>query len=192
MQCDYCDSQATVFFTQIVGGVSKKSCLCEKCALQNGVTDPMGFLSDEMNVTPMSDSDGSTAKEMQSEDTTHGLTTTTQPSDSQICPCCGFAFDDLKKTGRLGCSECYQFFHEEIKVNLGSMHKDTSHVGRVPAGMLQAFQRRQELEKLDQQMADAINDEDYEAAAAIRDQIQKLSAMPAEEMAEAETKTEQP
>ena len=189
MQCDYCDSKATVFFTQIIDGNSKKSCLCEECATKQGVTDPEGFLLGD--IKPPSDS-GSDTSGPNSDPKDPGLqidvnmggetseanTSTNAPypyGNPGICPGCGFAFDDLKKTGRLGCSQCYQFFRSEIKNNLGGMHVGTSHSGRVPEGMLEAFEHRQRLEQLQQEMNEAISDENYEKAAGLRDQISQLS-----------------
>ncbi len=55
------------------------------------------------------------------------------------------------------------------------MHVGTSHSGRVPEGMLEAFENRQRLEQLQQEMNGAISDENYEKAAALRDQIGQLS-----------------
>jgi len=183
MQCDYCDSKATVFFTQIIGGLTKKSCLCESCAAENGVTDPDGFLSDDVDPLTLSEQIASI------EDGNHVSTTPSEKKESmiseptsQLCASCGFSLDDLKKIGRLGCSECYQFFRGELKQNLGGMHKGTTHVGRVPVGLLRVFKHRQELEKLEGEMEAAIGAEDYEKAAALRDKIQKLSEEPAEEL----------
>ncbi len=174
MQCDHCDSKATVFFTQIIGSSSKKSSLCEKCASEKGVTDPEGFVSDDVDLSSALEQAASMPH------IPEGLATSTQAVTKEpgnhLCPGCGFAFDDLKKTGRLGCSQCYQFFREEIKLNLEGMHKDTCHVGRVPAGMLEAFQYQQKLEKLEQKKAAAIAAEDYEKAGALHEEIEKLSA----------------
>jgi protein arginine kinase activator len=167
MQCDYCDSKATVFFTQIIDGQTKKSSLCEKCATEHGVTDPEGFLIGHLQPVPK----GKTGKMAHAEIINPALSS---PSDHPTCPSCGFAFDDLKKTGRLGCSGCYQFFRDDIKHNLGGMHKGISHMGRVPEGMLEAFERRQQLEKLQLAMDEAISGEDYEKAAALRDEIKNL------------------
>lgn len=91
------------------------------------------------------------------------------------CPNCDFAFDDLKKTGRLGCSECYQFFKEEISQSLPTMHKDVSHKGRIPEGMLEDIQLRKNIEGIKKKLTKAVKDEDYEAAAVLRDQLNQLS-----------------
>lgn len=165
MRCEHCDNKATVFYTQIVDGISKKKCLCESCATEQGITDPEGFLLGAQD----------TIKQGPAATATPKIQSTIAGTSTRCCPGCGFAFDDLKKTGRLGCSECYNFFRKEIKHNLGGMHKGTSHTGRVPEGMAQAYKKRQELEELQQKLDEAVTAEDYEKAAALRDQIGKLS-----------------
>ncbi|NWK54963.1 UvrB/UvrC motif-containing protein [Verrucomicrobiaceae bacterium N1E253] len=163
MQCDYCESKATVFFTQIIDGQTKKSSLCEQCATEQGVTDPEGFLIGHLQPIPQKTAEVVNQPE-----------NPVKVSAPPVCPGCGFAFDDLKKTGRLGCSECYQFFREDIKHNLGGMHKGISHKGRVPKGMLEAYEKQQQIEKLHEQMTLAIQDENYEKAAALRDELRQL------------------
>ena len=48
------------------------------------------------------------------------------------CPRCGFTQADFKKSGRLGCPECYKTFAEGLEGLLKTMHKGTRHVGKVP------------------------------------------------------------
>jgi len=169
MQCDYCDNKATVFFTQIVDGQTKKSSLCEKCATEQGVTDPEGFLIGHIQPVPAT-------SPMKIEDEFLAIGEIVQkPQSGPTCTQCGFTFEDLKKTGRLGCSECYQFFRNEIQNTLGGMHKGVSHQGRVPEGMIEAFEKRQKLEKLQRKMDEAITAENYEAAATLRDEIKQLA-----------------
>jgi protein arginine kinase activator len=54
------------------------------------------------------------------------------------------------------------------------MHKGTSHTGRVPMGMVEAFQQRRQLDTLRKEMEEAISGEDYEKAAKLRDQISQI------------------
>jgi protein arginine kinase activator len=167
MQCEHCDNKATVFYTQIIDGISKKTKLCESCANQKGITDPEGFLLEDQEVNPHGHASAPKAAPK--------VDTPMSKQANRCCPGCGFAFDDLKKTGRLGCSECYDYFREEIKHNLGGMHKGTTHTGRVPEGLLKAYEERQELQKLQHMLDEAVNAEDYEKAAALRDEISKIS-----------------
>ena len=53
-------------------------------------------------------------------------------ASTQKCPVCGFTQADFKKTGRLGCSSCYQTFLEGLSALLKAMHKGTEHVGKLP------------------------------------------------------------
>ena len=173
MQCDHCDSKATVFFTQIIGGSSKKSALCEKCASENGVADPESLVSDIEDVSSISEQAASGVGIPH--ESSSSLKEKPRGADSQECAGCGFTFDDLKKIGRLGCSQCYQSFREEIKLNLEGMHKDTCHIGCAPDGMIEALEYSQQLEKLEQEKAAAIISEDFERAAVLHEEIEKFT-----------------
>ncbi len=177
MQCNYCNNKATVFFTQIIGEKVQKTALCEECATAQGVTDPEGFLLGGTKLPdPPSSAPSKIDVPMESSPKAESIQLPTSPLDlASACPTCGFAFDDLKKTGRIGCSECYSFFRSAIKANLKGMHKGTRHTGRIPEGMLEAFQRQQYLEKLQLEMDEAIEAENYEKAASLRDKIKHLN-----------------
>jgi hypothetical protein len=56
MQCEHCDNKATVFYTQIIDGIGKKTCLCESCASEQGITDPEGFLLGSQDIQKQGDS----------------------------------------------------------------------------------------------------------------------------------------
>ena len=161
MKCDFCDKKATVFLTQLVEGEMKKMCLCEECAEEKGVTDPTGFsLADSVL------GGGGVAEAGQIVST---------PEESGVpCPVCGFTFDKFQQVGRLGCSECYQTFGEDINLRLKGMHKGSVHVGRVPEGLLEAHARQQRLDQLRDRLEQAIAAENYEEAAGLRDEIQEI------------------
>ena len=54
------------------------------------------------------------------------------------------------------------------------MHKGTSHRGRVPEGLVEAHARQQRLDKLRNQLDEAIASENYDEAAGLRDEIQEV------------------
>ncbi len=160
MECDFCDKKATVFLTQLVEGEMKKMCLCEECAEEKGVTDPTGFSLADSILTG-----GGAADQGQA---------VTLPEEGTPCPVCGFTFNKFQQVGRLGCSECYQTFQDDIGRRLKGMHKGTLHVGRVPEGLLEAHARQQRLDQLRDRLEKAIAAEDYEEAAGLRDEIQEI------------------
>ena len=157
MLCDVCkQKKATVFLTQIVKGEMQKVNLCENCSKEKGVTDPTGFALADLLLGL------GAAQEME------------RGGGVQKCPACGFSQADFKKTGRFGCSNCYDAFAEGLEPMLKNMHKGLEHKGKVPARLVKARQRSEDLRKLQRDLRKAVADEKYETAAELRDKIKHL------------------
>lgn len=157
MFCDVCgDKEASVFLTQIVEGKMQKVNLCEACSKEKGVNDPTGFALADLLLGL-------------------GAAQDIQRGPSSIsCPVCGFTQADFKKTGRLGCSACYDTFAEGLQGMLSNMHKGIQHTGKVPAGFALRRATTKQLEKLQESLDRAVAGEQYEEAATLRDQIRQL------------------
>ncbi|KAB2642445.1 MAG: excinuclease ABC subunit B [Verrucomicrobia bacterium] len=167
MKCDFCDSKASVFLTQLVDGQMKKVSLCETCAKERGVTDPTGFSLADLLLGGITGELG-------------GLTGGQVPASSSVggnktCPACGFTLEDLRRVRRFGCAECYTMFREEISPMLRGMHKGASHVGKVPEGLMALQFKHQRLQDLRSRLEHAVASENYEEAAGIRDEIHTLA-----------------
>jgi protein arginine kinase activator len=159
MNCDVCKtSPATVFLTQIVDGKMQKVNLCEACSKEKGVTDPTGFALADLLLGL------GAAQEIE------------KGSGVLKCPVCGFSQADFKKTGRLGCAACYETFAETLETLIKGMHKGAEHVGKVPSRLLRTMEHEQQLKQLQKQLRKAVAEENYEAAAEIRDRIRTLQA----------------
>lgn len=165
MKCDFCTKKATVFLTQLIEGQMKKVCLCDGCAKERGVTDPTGFSLADLLLGGLPGGPG-TGKAV----TVGGGAST----GGRKCPTCGFTLDDLKRVRRFGCSDCYATFAEEVSQMVRGMHKGTSHVGKVPEGLMAQQVRYQRIEELQSRLEQAIGSESYEEAAGIRDEIRNL------------------
>ena len=159
MLCCVCkEKEATVHLTQIAGDKMQKVDLCEDCAKQKGVNDPTGFsLADLLLGLGAS-------QELEHAAGPTGLK----------CPKCGFTQTDFKKTGRLGCPECYQVFGDVLDTLLKSMHKGTRHVGKAPAAQRQVRDAQRQVKSLQNQLSKAIQDEDFEQAAILRDELKRV------------------
>jgi len=157
MQCDVCKTKkAEVFLTQIVGGKMQKVNLCHDCSKAKGVEDPAGFALADL-LLGMGDSQE------------------VEPSPPMLkCPVCGFTQADFKKTGRLGCSGCYEAFEEGLTPLLKSMHKGIEHIGKLPVHAAKHKNITLQLEDLRRNLEKAIQEEHYEMAASLRDQIRNL------------------
>lgn len=157
MNCDVCKQKpATVFLTQIVDGKMQKVNLCEGCSKEKGVTDPTGFALADLLLGI------GASQEME------------KSSAGVRCPVCGFSQADFKKTGRLGCSNCYDIFGEGLEPMLKNMHKGTEHKGKVPPRLLKLKQREEELKKIQRDLRKAVTEERYEAAAELRDRLKEF------------------
>ena len=95
---------------------------------------------------------------------------------SQKCRVCGFSQADFKKTGRLGCSECYVTFSDGLNSLLKAMHKGTEHVGKLPQRAQRVMALSHRMRALNDNLQKAVADENYETAASLRDQIKQLES----------------
>jgi protein arginine kinase activator len=164
MKCDFCEQKATVFLTQLVEGQMKKVCLCDNCAKERGVTDPTGFSLADLLLGGLPGGPGTVPS--------HASPLT--PGNGKKCMTCGFTLDDLKRVRRFGCSDCYATFGDEVAQMVRGMHKGTSHIGKVPEGLMAIQFRNQRIEELRSRLEQAIISESYEEAAGIRDEIRNL------------------
>lgn len=161
MLCMVCKkNEAKVHLTQVLEGTLKKVDLCEECAKAKGVDDPMGFsLADLLMGLGASQELG------------HGA-----GAKEAACPACGFTQADFKKTGRLGCPECYQHFSDGLEALLKGMHKGPRHTGKTPHEPRHGAPAGQRIQALQKELDAAIAVENYEEAARLRDEIKSLRA----------------
>ncbi|ADE54086.1 UvrB/UvrC motif-containing protein [Coraliomargarita akajimensis] len=159
LTCSLCGKEATVHLTQIINNKMHKVDLCEECAQQKGVTDPEGFaladLLQKSTFTPPK---------------------TELKGDDLVCPKCGYESADFRRTGRLGCADCYAAFESQVLPVLEDMHAGVTHKGKVPELAVERQSSQLNLQKLKDALASAIAEEAYEEAAKLRDQIRELEA----------------
>ena len=160
MQCCVCkEKPATVHLTQIVGDKMQKLDLCEDCAKAKGINDPTSFAMADLMLGL-------------------GASQELDPSAGAVevkCPRCGFSQADFKKSGRLGCPECYQTFAEGLSGLLKTMHKGVRHIGKSPEALRQSRETGDRLKLLQKKLNKAIETEDFETAAQLRDEIKAIS-----------------
>ena len=164
MLCDHCkQNEAIIHLTQIVENEMSTFHLCEECAAEKG-------LEPGVNVgnVPLTDFLAQMGKGLAVEG----------PATAGPCSFCGLKLEDFKKTGRLGCSHCYVTFEPHLRSLLRRLHGGTQHVGKVylPPDPSRA-EREQRLAGLRRKLARAVDGEDFERAAQLRDQIRALEGV---------------
>lgn len=161
MLCSICkEKEATVFFTHIEGDKVRKVDVCEECYKTKGASDPAAFSLADMLL--------GLGASQEIEQASGGV--------DLKCPRCNFTQADFKKSGRLGCPECYKTFAEGLEALLKSMHKGTRHVGKVPESLRRTRDLSDRLAALQKKLAEAVEEENFEQAAQLRDQIKQMNA----------------
>ena len=162
-QCENCHERpAAIQLTHIENNSVRTEHLCEQCAAEKGVQTTAAVAK-----YPLSDFLASMGK---------GAAGALPPGgESEKCGFCGGTLQDFRDTGRLGCPQCYETFEHHLRSLLRRLHGSSQHVGEVylvPLASTSDSQRM--LLDLREQLRHAVDSENFELAAELRDRIRVL------------------
>lgn len=168
MICQDCNKrEAQVHFTQIVNNEKQSLSLCHECADARGFHSPL----DNMPF-PLADILTGMAANLP------GVKAQSVDTTDVACPGCGLTFTMFTRQGRFGCGECYRTFRDSLEPIMRKIHGASLHRGKTPTVPTQeeteVTQSVKEEERLQSEMEKALNAEDYERAAEIRDKLKTL------------------
>lgn len=175
MRCDNCgEREAAIHLTQIVNNSVTTMHLCEQCAAEKGVETGAGVAK-----FPLGDFLASLGK--------GGGGKAEEPDTAAPCPACGGTLDDFRQTGRLGCGRCYTTFEPHLRDLLRRLHGSTQHVGErytgpeaaetesgVGAVAAAGAPADSRVSALKEQLRRAVEAENFELAAELRDRLKVL------------------
>ncbi|MBC2605761.1 UvrB/UvrC motif-containing protein [Pelagicoccus albus] len=154
-KCTHCHNPTTIHVTKVVDGEAVKMGVCGTCPKAKE-------LKEGKHWDLIGTEDGGKKPKLPKE-------------GDRACSGCGLTPADFKEHGRLGCPKCYETFEAKIEPMLRKLHKGERHLGKVPGS---TEQRRvvspEEIAKLKQRLDEYVSREEYEMAAAVRDQIRSL------------------
>ena len=162
-KCSRCSKPSTLHITELRDGTVQELHLCESCAQQY----LSGADSDDVG-----DEAGSFAQKLAEIVSDEDLDELNQLT----CPTCGVSFREFRSQGRLGCPNDYIAFKSELMPLLENIHGETQHSGKFPKRAPDDSRQQYHLIKLRQELRTAVEDEAYEDAARLRDEIQTLEA----------------
>ncbi len=163
MLCQECRKrQATVHITRIVNGHKTEMVLCEQCAKEKGEL--------EMFAEPQFPLQSFLASLLEQ----GGHAAQSTPAIAARCSNCGLTYRDFARTGRLGCSQCYSEFGGWLDPVLRRIHGTSKHTGKVPARTGGTAKIRKSLNDLREALSRAVQSEEFEKAAGLRDEIRRL------------------
>ncbi|MDO5714185.1 MAG: UvrB/UvrC motif-containing protein [Tissierellia bacterium] len=91
-----------------------------------------------------------------------------------ICSHCGTSWLDFRKVGKLGCENCYKEFETELYQLIENMQGSTTHKGKIAKNADPIVFQERELEDLRYELEKAVESEEYEKAAVLRDKINDM------------------
>lgn len=179
MLCQSCkNKQANTHIKTIINGELTEMNLCSECAAKQGYGSNMFNLNQFFDI-------GSLMSGFMGEAATTAL------APERRCPNCGITFAQISKGGRVGCAKCYDVFYDRLLPSIKRIHGNTVHTGKkLRKPQLQSGEsavgtvnvvgeetaKPSELDVLNKQMQDAVNNQEFEKAAKLRDKINELKA----------------
>ncbi|MGQ0765123.1 MAG: UvrB/UvrC motif-containing protein [Gemmatimonadota bacterium] len=166
MICDVCrDQDASVHLTKVVQGEVTLLHLCARCAAERGIettvtTPPKNVLGEFLHAVHEQAGPGGAAGAQ---------------AETQRCTFCGMTLRDFRSTGRLGCAHCYSTFEQSLRELLRRVHGSSQHVGRryvLPAPEI--LHKSTSIGELRDRLRSAIDNEEFELAASLRDKLKVL------------------
>lgn len=160
MLCEKCgQNEATVKFVKIENNNKTELRLCQGCA-QGYTNFSLGF--DLQNILSSMFQHGPFASK------------SGPVQEGKSCPTCGLTLLDVQKSGRLGCSSCYEVFSDELNPVLRRLHGSTKHTGKVPVRSFPKAWVGRQIEEVRRQLDECVRTENFEQAAIYRDEIRQL------------------
>lgn len=161
MLCQSCfEKTATTHIKTMLNGVFKEYMLCPECAKKLGYMNFFEDFGTNFGNFLGNFLDNSTEKNAISQD--------------KKCKLCGSSFRDIVNTGKVGCAHCYEVFYDEIIPSIHKIHGNTKHIGRMSASENSKSKFVNEVDELKLKLAQAIEKQEFEEAAKLRDKIKGI------------------
>lgn len=158
MLCNECGkNEAKVHVTHIINGKKTETHLCEECAKKNQSFFNSNFSMENLFSSMLNNAFNSTAY-----------------LPSKGCSKCGMTYDEFRNIGKFGCSDCIDTFKNRLMPVIKNIQGYDTHAGKIPKRAGGSYKIQKDIEKLKTQLKLAIENEEYEKAAQLRDKIREM------------------
>lgn len=168
MLCEICKkNEATIHITRIINSEKNEMNICEKCAKE---VEGLNFKNELMNDSSPFAFQNILTGIVDYINQTNNL----EKSKELACEVCGNTYAEFKKTGLLGCSQCYKSFKQTVIPIVKRVQLNVEHTGKIPKKIGKDIIERKRLIRLKEELQSAIVCEEYEKAAQLRDEIKSI------------------
>ena len=164
MLCQNCGKhEATTHIKRVVNGETTQAHLCAHCASQLGYGDVFSDFGFNF---------GDFFGGFFSQPAMPAVGT----SKAERCPMCGASFQEIVKSGKIGCAECYDKFYDLLLPSVQRIHGKTAHSGKIAANNEIEIKKEDVIEELKTKLSQAIEEQNFEYAAELRDKIKEMES----------------
>lgn len=158
MLCQKCGVRtATTHIHTSINGVQQEQMLCSECAAKEGFQGLSSlFTGGLLGSLLKNDLSGTTA------------------AGAVRCTRCGISFEEIARSGKVGCADCYKQFHDKLAPTVEKLHGKAGHLGKVPSHAKERHPQKPQIDQLKEDLARAVEAQEFERAAELRDQIKEL------------------
>jgi protein arginine kinase activator len=162
MKCEICGlKDAVIHIRQIQKDLVHELHICEECAQEKGL------IREEESELPIANLLSGLLE---------GKDMTGAGDVKEACPRCGMKASEFRKQGKLGCAECFSAFQKDVKAIVSQMAARPHHAGRLPRSFAEQPGAALENDALREALREAVEKEDYEEAARLRDKIREMDS----------------
>ena len=166
MICERCGKEeASVHLTRIINGKKEEIHLCEKCAKNSSQLN-----KDENNLSFQSLLSGMLNHNLSIQNSS----IFNNNYNDLTCDNCGMTYQEFTQKGLFGCEKCFGAFNEKLDSLFKRIHGNLLHAGKRPISIQQKLETESEINELKDEMQIAVDKENFEKAAEIRDKIHAI------------------
>lgn len=167
MRCEHCNErEATTHIKKNINGNKTEMHLCSECAAKLGVAEEFSaesFFADTFFGNLLG----------------AGIPSMNVLSGVDRCDCCGSSFNDIVKSGSVGCAHCYEKFEDKLEPSIIKIHGKTKHVGKNVTYTVDETDKNEAtvdtVQSLKEELKQAVKEQRFEDAAELRDRIKALT-----------------
>jgi protein arginine kinase activator len=162
MKCEICGlKDAVIHIRQIQKDLVHELHICEECAQEKGL------IREEESELPIANL---LSGLLEGKDVTGAVDV------KEACSRCGMKASEFRKQGKLGCPECFRAFEKDVRAIVSQMAARPRHTGKVPQTLVIEQSAGSEGEGLRDELREAVEREEYELAARLRDRLRELES----------------
>ena len=162
MKCEICGlKDAVIHIRQIQKDLVHELHICEECAQEKGL------IREEDSELPIANLLSGLLE---------GKDVTGAAEVKDVCPKCGLKVSEFRKQGKLGCPECFQAFEKDVRAIVSQMAARPRHTVKLPRTLVVEHAAAVESDGLREELREAVEQEDYELAAQLRDRLREMES----------------